>query len=347
MRLTPSNTAVIVDSACDLPEEIRESSDVFILPIGFQIADKHFRDRRVCEMAESFHKSRDLDPSLPTQTLPTSSDAIRNFLIANIVDSYENLIFLCISSTRSKIYENAKEAIAQLPTALRLSPNRANVRLKHTTVIDTLSVFSGEALLAYYTIGLIKETKGSSNIDLPKLENLIDKRKNSISTYVIPNDLGYLRTRGKARGERSIGSFEYAIAKLLGLSPIIRWQQGKSKKVVVRKGFSSALENLYEIAVKAIDQGLSMDVIMVSYSGDIEIIKQTEAYEKLASYAHQNGVELYLTRMSIIASIYLGPNSISLSFSAHKELLRQKKSEFEKITSPDILGDLSRLRETC
>ncbi len=320
MHLNSSNTAIIVDSACDLPEEFKESSNLFILPIGFQINDKHFRDRRITEMAISFYNDRDLDPSQFTRTLPTSSDAIRNFIIENIVDKYENLIVLCISSTRSRIFENAIHAVNQLPEALSESPNSSKPTLNKIKIIDTLSVFSGEALLAYYAINLINKATREHPIDFEKLVDLIEKRRNSVSTFVIPRDLGYLRERGKMRNEKSVGAIDYAVAKFFGLNPVIKWQQGQSKKILVRRGFESALDGLCDRGAKAIDNGLSMDVIMVSYSGDIENIRQNKIYDKLYGHAKNNGIRIYLTQMSITASIYLGPNSISLSYSSFKSL---------------------------
>lgn len=306
-----SNTAIVVDSACDLPAELLRKRGIFVLPIGFQIGAQHFRDRRLPEMNAAFNNRADVRADATVLTAPTSVDTIRNFIATNIADEFENLLMLCISSTRSKIYENAVEAVRQLPGVFSGDTLHYSPRLKNVEVVDTRSVFSGQALLAY--LASIAPS-GDPGVAVEDLADFIKKQISSVCTYVIPNDLAYLKNRGKLRNEKSIRSVDYFIAETFGLRPIIKWQHGESRKIAICKGYDRAFGKLVQIVSEAIESELKFNTIIVSYSGDLERIKSASPYRALVEYTKARNIKCILSTMSITATVYLGPGAVSLSF---------------------------------
>ncbi len=318
MTATTSNTAIVVDSACDLPEDLIKERGIFVLPIEFEVKGKQFRDRRIPEMATAFNQDADLNPAEVARTIPTSTETIRDFILEKIIDDFEYVIILCISSTRSGIYANAAEALKSLP--LLLSADSAPPGKLQTAIsIDTRAVFSGEGLLANYASNLLKLSSQHGGIEFSELVDLIKAQIPILHTYVVPNDLGYLKNRGRLRNEKSVGTVDYLVGRILGLRPVIHWERATSKKEKVCRSFNSAFSEICRIASNAIDQGLGTRTITVSYSGDTEAFSQTRAFSELSKYAQSQGVEIILSRMSITASIYMGPNAVSLSFTTGNE----------------------------
>ena len=314
MIATSSNTAIIVDSACDLPEDLLKQYGIFVLPIEFEVKGKQYRDRRIPEMASAFNEKVDLNPAEETRTEPTSPETIRDFIVEHIVDHFEFVVILCISSTRSQIYGNAAEALKSLPHLFpEDSPSPG--KLQHAIAIDTRAVFSGEALLARFTSNILQHSSQHAGITFPELISLIKNQIRQIHTYVVPDDLRYLKNRGRLRNEKSVGQLDYLIATTLGLRPVIHWERATSKKIKVCKSFASAFTEICRIARGAIDQGLGTNSITVSFSGDIDRIGHSKSFIALSEYAESHGVRVILAQMSITASIYMGPNAVSLSFS--------------------------------
>ncbi|MBX2869791.1 MAG: DegV family protein [Acidiferrobacterales bacterium] len=318
MTATSKNTALIVDSACDLPVELIEERGIFVLPIEFEVKGKQFRDRRVPGMATAFNEQEDLDPNEITRTQPTSTDTIQNFIIDNVLEEFEYAIILCISSTRSGIYANAAEALKSLPLIVTVDSVTPN-KLQTAIAIDTRAVFSGEALLANYASNLLKLSSEHGGIEFSELVDLIKAQIPILHTYVVPNDLAYLKNRGRLRNEKSVGTVDYLVGRILGLRPVIHWERATSKKEKVCRSFNSAFTEICRTACNAIDQGLGTRTIAVSYSGDTEAFSLTKAYLELEKHAESNSVEIILSRMSITASIYMGPNAVSLSFTTSSE----------------------------
>jgi len=57
------STAILVDAACDIPDEIANDRNIFVLPIKFSVGEKFYKDRRVPEMLRAYNERTDLGSS--------------------------------------------------------------------------------------------------------------------------------------------------------------------------------------------------------------------------------------------------------------------------------------------
>ncbi len=304
------NTALFIDSACDLPPDFIRKHSLEVIPINIRLDEKVIHDKRNPELSNRFFHAYSERRTADLETFPSSVDRIRNLIIQRAAYDYENLLIMCISSTRSKIFENALQAKLMVPEVVRLSERGREVKLKNIEVIDTHTIFSGQAVVAYYATAILK---GKPDIALPDLTVAVQAVSDSVHTYFIVNDLFYVKHRGKLRGETNVGTLAYVLGKSFGVKPIVEMHKGVSKTIGKYRGFDNALSQLYLITRQAIQAGLKTPVVMVSYSGPLEEISEAPGYRDLAGFAKNFGVRVYLSVMSISAGIYTGPGAISLS----------------------------------
>lgn len=75
-----------------------------------------------------------------------------------------------------------------------------------------------------------------------------------------------------------------------------------------------AIEKLLQIAITAIDKGLKIKVIALSYAGDPEEISNHTQIRKFSDYAHSKGIEVMTSVMSTTAGVHVGPGALSLAY---------------------------------
>ena len=98
--------------------------------------------------------------------------------------------------------------------------------------------------------------------------------RDEVYGYLIPNDLSYMRHRRHLwKGDNKISWINFKLAGMLNVRPIVQLQRGATDKIGTGKGFLVALEKLFEHVRKQIKQGLTSDVIAMSYGGLLEEIK--------------------------------------------------------------------------
>lgn len=78
-------------------------------------------------------------------------------------------------------------------------------------------------------------------------------------------------------------------------------------------GFDNGLVKLFEKAKQAIENKLSVNVITMSYAGDLNDIYNNKDYKKFIAYAKSKGVPTLVSIMSTTATVNVGPGSGSFS----------------------------------
>lgn len=304
------STAIIVDAACDLPFEFYRQNSIFVLPIGIVFGDRKFFDERDPEAARSFFEDYSHFRARDVFSLPPSIDIIRKFITRHIAGQFEQALIMCTSGKRSHLYkyaaEGSKRAIAELG---KLKNN--TVRLRSLRVMDTRTVFGGQALLAYEALQLVSLVGDISNQDLYDVVRGLSRR---VHVLTVPDDLYYLRARASLRGERTVGGWTYGVGKSVDMRPILHVNQDEVRREGWGKGFLEAVEKLFVIVREAIDTGLVINAVMISYAGNPREIMTMQGYRNLHEYAEQHGVKVYLTIMSVAAGINVGPGSLSVAY---------------------------------
>ena len=304
------STAVIVDAACDLPVEFYRQRGVFVLPIGIVFGNKKFFDDRDPEVARTFFEDYSHFRARDVFSLPPSIDVIRKFIVENIAGEFEQALLMGISARRSHLFKYASEAGKRAVAELSQQQGET-VRLRSLRIMDTRTVFSGQALIAYEALQMVNLVNGIKNKDL---YDVLRGLSSNIRVYTVPDDLYYLRARASLRGERTVGGWSYSAGKSVDMRPIILMTQSETRREGWGNGFLDAVEKLFGIVRSAIESGLKINAVMISYGGNPREIMTMQGYRNLHEFAEGHGVKVYLTIMSIAAGINVGPGALSLAY---------------------------------
>ncbi|MGI9319363.1 MAG: DegV family protein [bacterium] len=304
-------TALIVDAACDLPADYCVQNDIHILPMGVVFAEERYFDQRDSEVTRNFYNEYSHYRAKDTYSLPPSVDVISSYILENIAGQYDQAFIMCLSSSRSRLYKFAVEAGKQVMQTIRDSRERAAIQLKNLRIMDTQTVFTGQAVLAYEAQRVVAVIK---QVDSQELYEVLRVLSENVNVYTIPDDLYYVRARANLRGERSYGKLSYAIGRSFDVKPIVLTKNGMVEKVGKAKGFREAVSTLFQMVKDAIDKGLMINTIMLSYAGDTREITGSNSFKSLQGYAENEGVKVYISVMSTAAGINVGPGALSVSY---------------------------------
>ena len=309
--MTVQNIALIIDPTCDLPEAYIEENNVYVIPKSFEIDGKLFRDRRIALMSIEFYNNYIVKKDSKISTNPPSVDATRNFIMGSIAENYNSAMIFCISDTRSEFYSHAKSAARMVPTVISKSGIPDSFTLKSLAVVNTRSLFTGPGVITYL---VVKALKDNPQLELSDLNDVVEKAKKSLVTYVIPKDLFHLKNRGRLRNEKSIGLLAHYLFSKFNVVPILQVKDGATKKYSLHIGHQSALESCFNSLKELIKDGLQENVLILSVAGEIEAFEKNREFADLKTHAQTYGVEILLSIMSIAGGVYVGPGAVSVSF---------------------------------
>lgn len=303
--------AILVDSACDLPGDFIASNDIHVIPVNVEFEDSRFKDERNEEKSIRFYRKYKKHKDASVVSRPPTSDQIRNFVLKNIAPRYDEALIMCISSTRSETYKNALVARDELLEVLRGKHDKQHFQLHTIEVLDTRTVFSGQAILAYCASNILAV---KPDLSMQALIAGCVKMAPNVHTFILLKDLFYAKHHGKLRNERSIGTLAYALGKGLDVKPILHVQDGETSRIGKARGFDKALSRLFAIARNDISGGLMVPSIMLSYAGSLDRLYRKPVYKEFAEFSNNNDVSLFSSIMSTTAGIYVGPGAISMSY---------------------------------
>lgn len=308
-------TAVVIDSACDLPAAYIQQHQLYLLPHRIIVGDQILTDTRDVNLTLAFHhrhavQARNWEAAID----PSSANAIAALFLNRLVIDHDRAILLTISQTRSQLFQNATEASFAVVRGYRERRQRVGLNTPfQLNVLDSRTVFAGQAVLTLEVIRLLQ------NPDLPfgELRRQAEAFRRHIRCYVLLDSLSHLRYQaGGGKGRNDIGFLDYHLGSLLGVKPVARFVEGETELVLKARGFERALAGLFERAKLEIDQGLRNPLVVLSYAGDPQGLQRQRAFIEFERYVRQWGIEIMISIMSATGSAHLGPNAVSLAFAA-------------------------------
>ena len=302
---------VVICSSADLPRSYIQANDLNIMPISLHFEDGEFVDNRDAEATQEFYKKYLANKDMNGETAPFTVNQIKNWFLDELVLKYDRVLVLTMTSSRSPINENAIKASFAILRGYRQKRRDAGIKGSFSLrVIDTKSLFTGEAIIAHETVRLIKEEK----LPFDKLRPRIEELTKHTYGFLVPNDLYYLRNVARKKGDKSLGLMKYMLAKSLDIKPIMCAHQGETFAHDKGKGFDETVSKLFDQAKQAVDDGLRVPVVCMSYAGDPNVITSRPDYKSFIKHAEKNDIQSTMSVMSTTAGINLGPGAFSLGY---------------------------------
>ena len=221
---------IVTDSACDIPKELEERYGIRILPFAIIVGDQSYTERKDFTNGE-FYQILATSPKLPS----TAQYTAMQFLEAYEEiwqEGYTDLIYTSINSKGSSTYSNSLMAREEF---FETHPEAKEGFSIH--IVDSKSYTIG---YGYPVVEAAKKAeKGASPAEI--VAYLEDWFANC-RIYFAPYTLEFVKRSGR------VGCAAAFVGELMGLKPIITFEDGESKTVAKVRGDKAVIPALLKIA---------------------------------------------------------------------------------------------------
>ena len=221
---------IVTDSACDIPKELEERYGIRILPFAIIVGDQSYTERKDFTN-EEFYQILATSPRLPS----TAQYTAMQFLEAYEEiwrEGYTDLIYTSINSKGSSTYSNSLMARDEF---FEMHPEAKDGFSIH--IVDSKSYTIG---YGYPVVEAAKKAeKGASPAEI--VAYLEDWFANC-RIYFAPYTLEFVKRSGR------VGCAAAFVGELMGLKPIITFEDGESKTVAKVRGDKAVIPAIIKIA---------------------------------------------------------------------------------------------------
>lgn len=216
-------TAILIDSGCDLPENLIKKYNLYVLRLKIAYGTETCLDGETItagEVYERFHSE------IPKTSAPNLFD-VEELVDRIVADGYENVIAVCISSALSSTFNSIR---------LALGENAA----VNSFVFDTKNISIGAGMYALWAAEQLEQGKTYDQVVAALPKKLEDSK-----VFFYMDTLKYLIAGGR------IGKIAGAIGSALDLKPVITCdKKGEYAKAAIARGKGKALEKLLAVVSK-------------------------------------------------------------------------------------------------
>jgi len=140
---------IVVDSACDLPQDFIAEHNIVLLPITVRIGEAVLADHRDEQATLSFLHAHVAEHGAEAETIPFSVNQIRDLFLQQLVIDYDHVFCMTITKTRSPIHDNALQAsfaiLNDYKPVRQAAGHNSPFALR---VLDTQNLFAAQAVTA-------------------------------------------------------------------------------------------------------------------------------------------------------------------------------------------------------
>ncbi|RCW52476.1 DegV family protein [Halanaerobium sp. ST460_2HS_T2] len=277
------NFKIIVDSCCDLTDEIRNKFDISTAPLSIDIGDKHFVDDENLDREALLAEMRNHN-----QAPKTASPGPGRFL--DLYKKYENIFVVTLSKELSATYQNAVLAKNML---VEESEN------KFIKVFNSFSASVGETMIAYKLGELIESGLKKGEI-IEKTEEYIA----GMQTLFVLDSLDNLIKAGR------MGKLKGKIASFFNIKPVLgATPEGTITLVDKARGSKRAIRKLVDkIGEKG--EKLEEKVLGIAHCNALE---KAEYIKKQAAQKY-NFRKIIILETAGISTVYANEGGIVIAF---------------------------------
>jgi DegV family protein with EDD domain len=303
---------IVTDSACDLPKQFIQEHNIVIMPISIRSGDALLTDRRDPVETLEFYQQHLADPANTHESIPFSAQQIEELFLSRLITDFDYVFCITVSSTRSKIHENAMQASFKILNKYKELRKLANIPGPFMLrVVDSKNFFTGQGVMVAEAAEMVKRNANTMEI-YQRLEQLTA----TTYAYLMPAELSHLRSNAKKKGDNSVSFVSYALGTALDIKPILLGHNGETGPVEKVRGFNNGVERLFKTAVAEIERGLKCNIVCLSYGGDPDEIMALPGYENLKIAAGKKGITVLRAVMSTTAAVNVGPGGLSIAFAS-------------------------------
>lgn len=275
-----SNYKIVVDSCCEIPEEIKKELFVESVPLTLEVGDATIIDDDTFDQA-SFLKMVDECPTCPKSACPSPE----RYMEAYDAD-VERVYVITLTSKLSGSYNSAVLGKHLLEESGKKVPK--------IHVFDSLSASAGETQL----VMKIKELEEQGRT-FEEVVEIVELFKNEMKTYFVLDNLDTLRKNGRLTGLKAV------VVSTMNIKPIMYALDGTIAQKSQAIGTKKALRKMADILIEE-GKALHEKVLIISHCNCLERaqIMKERLLEKIQFKA------VYILDMMGVSSMYANDGGI-------------------------------------
>ena len=244
--MNPQKIAIMTDSCTDVPQELVEQYQMYVVPMRVIYHDREYTDKVDITPQQVYDR---LEEEVPHTSLP-SIDTVCDVLSRIEQAGYEHVIAVSISGALSGTGNAMRLAAEQFPNL-------------DCRVIDTLNIGIGAGFQAIYAGRLIEQ-----GLDMEEICRKIQYRVEHTRVYFCLATLEYLRKGGR------IGRVASMLGSVLNLKPIISCDEDGAYYVVSKaRGRVKSIAETVALALKQVQGNAKYCIAVANGSAREEAAK--------------------------------------------------------------------------
>lgn len=277
---------LIVDSICDLPEEIFKKYDVEVLPLRVLINDKEYLDRENITIDEVYAEMR---KGVLPRTSQVSPGNIYEIFDKNCEEG-NDFIYLAFSSVLSGTCNLAKKIAEEFKEKY---PER------NIEVVDTKAGAIGIGVIAMQVLKLIESGVGFEKIIEDTYEMV-----GSIEHLFILEDLNWLMKGGR------INKVQATLGTMLDLKPMLQVNNGYLEVIKKVRGKKKSINMLLDLVEERMN-GFTDQIIGIGHADDEDIAKEVV---KAIKERFGEDAKCVITKIGCVLGAHLGIGGVGVIF---------------------------------
>ncbi|NIS82400.1 MAG: DegV family EDD domain-containing protein [Anaerolineales bacterium] len=191
---------LVVDSTCNLSDDVLKQFDIRVAPISIQFGAESYEEEIDIDR-DLFYRKIDEMGIIPTTAQPTPAWYEKYY--RELSEQGHKILVITITSKHSGTYDSAVLAKSMVPEA-------------EVEVFDSLNISLGTGFMALEAARAIEAGQ-----ELPDILNRLHEIRGRASLFFTPSTLKYLQMSGR------VGKLAGVYGSLLDIKPIIGLEEGK------------------------------------------------------------------------------------------------------------------------
>lgn len=299
---------LLLDATCDIPAALVKESQSRIAPI--QVL--HGEDWRLAAREPGLIQTL---LSLPDEARPCrmpDSAVLKALFEDDLIFKADRVLGMTQGSGFAPMHQQLSDSYFGILNEYRaIRQDRGVGGSFSARIIDTRSLAAGQGLLAWHALELIR-------IDTPfkDLRGILDKLATRVRCWIVTEQPRTLFSPWVEGGPPLVQGGGARIASWRGKCPLVKLHDNASEVPMWERDYPAAIEAVIGRAIAAINSGLNMPFVAVSFAGDPTELKENKAFKRLRARAREQDVELMLSMMSAPLGVALGNGALSIAWAA-------------------------------
>ncbi|WP_234120796.1 DegV family protein [Clostridium hydrogenum] len=276
--------AILVDSACDVPEEYVEKYPIYVLPLRINYKGQSYRDRIDITPEEIYKK---LSIEIPTTSLPEYAD-VEEVFNKIIADGYNKVISISISSKLSGTFN-----------LIRLVSEDFKAKGIQTYLFDTKNIAIASGMYAISTANHLAEGKSYE-----ETTQLLESEYGNSKVFFCIETLEYLRKGGR------IGRVASMLGSALGIKPIITCDEEGTYIIAGKeRGTKRCIKKVIELVTQFASLGKKAEIALMCSGERTELPDIKAKLEELIP----DCIVKIRGQISPVLGVHVGPGLIGIA----------------------------------